>query len=126
MKLTSENVTEIFMNCLFNEDENKSDPEIVEGIQTSFGFHKGRVAEHTKEISEMLAQLPLEFQEESGGGMSFLNACNDSDGEQWTGMHNIMDQLFVLGQACGKVKPLMPREMWKVLPGGMPYYMVLS
>jgi len=29
-----------------------------------------------------------------------------------------------LGIASGKLSYLMPREMWKVLPGGMPYLVV--
>ena len=73
----------------------------------------------------MLSNLPASFQKESGGGMSFLKACEDSEGNQWTGLHKIMDQLFLLGQAAGLVKCLMPREVWGMLPGGVPYYVVL-
>lgn len=75
----------------------------------------------------MLLQLPKEFQKGSGsgGGISFLNACNDVSGKQWTDSHQVMEQLFALGIGCNKVKCLMPREMWKVLPGGMPYYVVV-
>jgi hypothetical protein len=39
-------------------------------------------------------------------------------------MHATMEQLILLGVGIGKVKSLMPREMWDVLPGGMPYYVV--
>jgi hypothetical protein len=30
----------------------------------------------------------------------------------------------MLGMAVKKTVCLMPREMWKIFPGGMPYYMV--
>lgn len=125
MELTSKNVESIFMDCLFREGEDTTDPAIAEGITSKFGFHKGRLESHRDNISDMLSQLPKEFQKDGGGGMTFLNACNNAKGEQWTGLHSIMEELFSLGQACGKAKCLMPRDMWSVLPGGMPYYAVV-
>ncbi len=126
MKLTPGNVESIFKDCLFQDGEDTSNPAIAEGITATFGFHRDRLGSHQNDISNMLSQLPKEFQEDSGGGMSFLNACNDVNGELWTGLHSIMEQLFSLGQACEKVKCLMPRDMWKALPGGMPYYVVVG
>ena len=125
MELTSKNVQSVFMDCLFKDGENTSDPIVVEGVVSKFGFHKDRLELHKEDILKMLLQLPKEFQKDSGGGMSFLNACNDVDGRQWTDLHQVMEQLFVLGIGCNRVKCLMPREMWKVLPGGMPYYVVV-
>ena len=125
MELTSQNVEFVFMDCLFQEGQNTSDPVIAEGITSKFGFHKGRLESHRDAITNMLSQLPKEFHKDSGGGWTFLNACNNAKGEQWTGEHRIMEQLFTLGQACEKVQCLMPREMWSVLPGGMPYYAVV-
>ena len=55
--------------------------------------------------------------------MSFLNACMTQSGEHW-GEHPSMDTLFVLGMAVGYVTCLLPRDSWKNLPGGMPYYQV--
>jgi len=126
MKLTSRNVESVFMDCLFKDGEDTTNHLKSEGITNSVGFHPERVDAHKSEIFEMLLSLPKEFHEKTGGGMSFLNACNDKRGEQWTGEHRIMEQLFLLGQASGKVECLMPREMWSVLPGGMPYYVVSS
>lgn len=127
MELTSENVESIFMDCLFRDNEDTSDPAIAEGITSNFGFHKERLKSHKEDISAMLLQLPLPFQKNGGGGggWTFLNACDNAKGEQWTGLHSIMEQLFSLGQACGKVECLIPRDMWSVLPGGMPYYSVI-
>ena len=125
MELTSKNVELIFMDCLFQDGEDTTDPAIAEGITSKFGFHKGRLESYRDNISDMLSQLPKEFQEDIGGGMTFLNACNNAKGEQWTGLHSVMEQLFSLGQACEKVKCLMPRDMWSALPGGMPYYAVV-
>ena len=124
--LESERVTEIFTDCLFREGEDTTDHVKAEGILHNVGFHPGRLEEYEDEILEMLLELPEEFQASVGGGMSFLNACVDKDGRQWTGEHRVMDQLFLLGTGIGRVKLCLPREVWDALPGGMPYYIVLD
>lgn len=116
MNLTAENVERLFGECL------SDDGEPVEGIMARVVLNtSGR----EDEIGEMLAELPDEFQVKGGGGWSFLNACQTKAGEQWTGMHSTMDKLFMLGIAAGKAKWLLPRDMWGVLPGGVPYVAVL-
>jgi len=56
--------------------------------------------------------------------MSFLNMCIDKNGNQWADLHRTMDELVALGIATGKLSFLIPREMWSILPGGMPYLIV--
>ena len=125
MKLTAENVEEIFEDCLFVVNADGTEPVIIDGVVSlKVALHMGRVESHEENIADLLAQLPGSFQEKSGGGMSFLQACANKDGKHWTGMHNVVEHLFILGMACGKVKCLSPRELWEALPGGMPYYMV--
>ena len=124
MDLTSQNVEKVFFNCLFKEGENTNNPVIANGIMAKVGFHEERLNNNSDNIISMLNKLPKDFQKDSGGGMSFLNACDDYNGNQWTSLHKIMEQLFMLGLALGKVKCLMPRDMWKMLPGGMPYYVI--
>ena len=126
MKLTPENVETIFTSSLFDSEADTSNAIIVEGIQTKFGFDPVKIEDNKKTISAMLDELPDEFKLGKGGGWSFLNACYDKNGNQWTGLQSIMDQLFCLGMAIGKVKLLMPREMWGILPGGMPYYQIIE
>ena len=48
----------------------------------------------------------------------------DRDEHQWTGEHRVMEQLFVLGIGIGHVRYCFPRDMWKSLPGSMPYMIV--
>lgn len=122
--LTADRVQTIFLACLFKDGEVPSKYVPAPGITTNVGFHPGRIEEYKEEIAAMLEELPDEFKESGGGGMSFLNACNDRHGNQWTDMHRAMEQLFQLGLATGKVACLLPREMWSTLPGGMPYYVV--
>jgi len=124
MELTAENVETIFFDCLFKGEEPIVDCVRADGITSVLGFSPERLKKHRDEIYEMLKQLPEGFQKESGGGMTFLNACNDKDGNQWTGLHTSMEQLMTLGIAIDKVKYCAPRDMWVALPGGMPYFVV--
>lgn len=119
-------VNEVFLNCLFKDGEDTSKHVKAEGITRNVGFHPDRLEASRVEILAMLDELPNEFKESVGGGYSFLEACNDKHGNQWTGLHLRMEQLFQLGIGIGKVKCLLPREMWAVLPGGMPYYVVTN
>lgn len=119
-KLTSANVDQIFRDCLFQDGEDTSKAVLAEGVVNKFGFHPERLAHHKKEIGELLLQLPENFQMSKGGGWSFLQACVTQDGA-WLG-HRNMEQLFALGLATEQAVCLMPREMWKMMPGSMPYY----
>ena len=89
------------------------------------GFHPERIKTAAPEIAQMLNELPRPFHVEGGGGWSFLQACQDRHGNQWTGMHRTMELLFLMGLALGKVKECLPREHWTILPGGVPYYTVI-
>lgn len=122
--LNAERVEQIFLTCLFKPDEDHSKYVPAPGITSNVGFHPGRIEEHKTEIAAMLDELPDEFKESGGGGWSFLEACNDRHGNQWTGLHQRMEQLFQLGLATGKAECQLPREIWDTLPGGMPYYVV--
>ncbi len=126
MKLNSDRVMEVTRECLFNDGEDMTDRVEVQGVLNQFGFHPGRLEEHREEIVSMLEELPEKFREEAGGGWSFLQACVDKNGEQWTGLHRVMELLFVLGMGIGRVRYVLPRERWDQLPGKMPYYTFTS
>lgn len=121
-----EELLSVATDCFFDDNELDADgiplcPSItVEGITAVFILHKDRVNQHREEINDMLDQLPILFKQ----GWSFLMACNDKEGNQWTGVHKHMEILFVLGIAIGRVVPCFPRDLWSTLPGGMPYYLV--
>jgi hypothetical protein len=127
-----EAVEKVFLDCLFRDDEvvngvPTTEPVVVEGITSMFGFHPERLQSHRDEVAGWLLLLPVEFQSTAqggGGGWSFLNACDDVNGNQWTGLHQRMEQLFTLGIALGLAKWQLPRKVWSVLPGGMPYVVV--
>lgn len=123
-QLSPQRVEEIFLDCLPRDEEDGVPLVQVDGIVTSAAFNLARLDVYRNSIARLLGELPDEFIRGLGGGMSFLNACMDRHGDQWTGEHRTMDQLFLLGMATGLVTCLMGRELWDVLPGGMPYYAV--
>lgn len=123
-KLTPQRVEEVFFACMFEDGEDTSNNVVAEGVTSTVGFHPDRLESNSGAIVELLGELPDVFKASGGGGMSFLNACDDKHGNQWTGLHQTMEQLFLLGLASGKVVCLLPREAWDALPGGMPYYVI--
>ena len=127
MKLNAENVEDVFMDCLFKDGEvefyEPKDMIMTEGIRNSMGFNPERIEKHREDVKSMLSQLPEPFFKQIGGGWSFLNAIETRDGEQWA-EHKNVEQLLTLGIGLGYASYLMPREMWKMFPGGMPYFQV--
>ena len=132
VRLKPEVVDAIFFDSLFRDEEVPegtvpSDAVMADGIMMQVGFHPARLKSHRADVRALLEQLPVEFQDRKPyQGWTFLNACLDRNGDQWTGDQLIMDKLFMLGLALGQVVSLFERELWAALPGGMPYYMVVS
>jgi hypothetical protein len=129
-RLNAERVKEIMIDSLFTDEEAPPDHDmkegdfiVGEGLLGKFGFHPVRLESHREEIKGMLEDLSDRFKESSGGGASFLEACDDKDGVQW-GEHQDMNSLFALGTALGLVVYPLPRALWDVLPGGVPYVTV--
>ena len=131
MELTQQNVDDVIKDCLFTDEEMKEKGEedlmktavCVEGVVRKFGFSPDKLTLHREDIRDMLSELPQSFMLNEGGGHSFLKACVKEDGTHW-GEHRNMEALFALGEAMGFVQVCIPRELWKSLPGGMPYYVV--
>lgn len=121
----AERVETILKNSLYRDEEivdgkPPADAVIAEGVMSKFAFHPERLASHKAEIAELCNQMPDEFQVSKGGGWSFLNLCMTKDGQQW-GEHRNCDQLAVLAIASKQGSFLLPRDMWPMLPGSMPY-----
>lgn len=124
----SEKVDKVFRSCLFQDNEIIEGKPIVKpvevrGIISKYGFHPERILQAEKTIIDMLSNFSDDFYADGGGGMSFLNFCMTKDGRQWA-EHPTMEMLVVLGIAIDKVRYAMPRDMWEILPGGMPYIII--
>jgi len=122
--VTATNMSELtqkaFMDCLFKKGEDTTNHVKVEGLTSMFGLHPQRLEEKRELVLALLAELPAEFKE----GWTFLNLCTTKDGEQWTDMHRICEQLVVMAIGLGLMEYCIPREMWKILPGGVPYLII--
>lgn len=132
--LCVENVDRIFSDCLFRShaehDEYVKNQGVVikvKSIQNPGGtvcFHAERLESHKEEIKEMVLQLPDGFHKDKGGGWSFLNLCQDRNGDLWTGFHTEAEKLALLGMATHVLMPLVPIKDSYLLPGGMPYFRI--
>lgn len=108
---------------IFAECERGSAVE-VEAIKGPVRFSEEKLTEHTDEILTMLRMLPEVFTASGGGGGSLLAACVDRNDYLWTGVHSVVERLFLLGMGIDRVAYACPRSMWHALPGGLPYYLI--
>jgi len=119
--LTPAVVDRLMGHCLYGEGRPADGAILVQGIVRNFGFDRDRIAESLPEIERLIGELPPPFLMSEGGGWSFLNLCQDRHDQQWTGSHATMEALCCLAIAAERAAWLLPREMWGLLPGSMPY-----
>lgn len=127
MKLENmeQEVEEIFIKCLYSEDElidgkPSTEPIIVTGIKMSVGFNPINLNKYKDKINSILDVIHETFKQ----GWSFLNLCLDKNKNIWTGQHSTMEKLLLLGLAIDRIAYCCKRELWGVLPGGMPYIFI--
>lgn len=129
MELNYANLNAVFSDCLFTADEVKAkqlqpgDYVAVQGVVNNVGFHPERLESHREDIASMLLQLPDAFLSTGGGGMSMLQMPFTKDGTQY-GEQSDAEKLYMLGKGLELADFLMPREMWSMMPGGLPYIVV--
>lgn len=124
MELTKENLDKVMVASLYEDHaEDISDQIEVQAIAHSFCFCPSRLEGQRQNIIDMLKQLDSAFMRSGGGGMSFLRLPFDAYGRQW-GEQREAEVLMALGMAIGVVSYLFPRELWRILPGGVPYIVV--
>ncbi|MDH0373738.1 hypothetical protein N5J23_18125 [Comamonas aquatica] len=122
--LTATRVHEIFSDCMPREGEDESRLVRINVFKNYAICNVDRLNAHKDEIALMLQELPISFQANGGGGMSLGHAAMDKHGNQWAREHLDLETLFALGLGVSKVGLMFPPEKWKLLPGGMPYYVV--
>ena len=122
IELTPDNVNSIFDECKCIPD--KLGSRAFEGVMNTHVYDTDKISENREQIKSLLMQLPDDFMKSKGGGWSFLNMCVRKDGLQWTGFHAIVEKLMTLGMAAGYVYFLLPKNLWHILPGQMPYIVI--
>ncbi len=110
-------VSDAFTDCLFKEGEDTTNHVKVEGITNMVVLHPQRLKEKRELVTALLAELPAEFKK----GCTFLNLCLTKDGELWTGLHHVCEQLVIMAIGLELMEYCLPRESWKYLPGRVPY-----
>tara|TARA_B100000745_G_scaffold300141_1_gene252946 strand:- start:1619 stop:2044 length:426 start_codon:yes stop_codon:yes gene_type:complete len=130
MELTVENVKTLMRACLyqdgdkgFNGRDVPSDAIVVCGITRTFGFNPTRVREQTRNILNILENVSDKFLTTGGGGASFLELPFDKDGKHW-GEHINAEELYALSAAIGVGSFALDKDMWHILPGGVPYIQI--
>jgi hypothetical protein len=118
--ISSQTVHDLLRDSLFRDNEPTENRVEVEATMKRFGFHPERLESHRTEVIEMLQQLDDAFMDDGGMGMSLMNMVADKEGNQW-GEQMSADHLFALAKGLDLAEFTMPREMWKMLPGSMPY-----
>lgn len=122
-KLTAENVKIICHKCL--SSEKNQNIKHIECISGTYVFSLEALEEYKTDITDMTMQLPDEFMQTKGGGASFLRACLNNNNEQW-GEQIDAQTLIALGLAINKIKKLTPDCVTPMLPGRVPYYVIID
>ena len=117
--LSSEKVDVTLTDCLCNPDT--PDAVEVEAVLKTYLFSREALDRNRETIDGMLNALPAPFHEGDGDSWSFLNMCEDREGNQWADLHSTQEKLVALGIGVGRVHFPLPRSLWSALPGSVPY-----
>lgn len=123
MLIDANAVVETLKQCLFTQEEINAAPNgvplnvvWVQGVQMQFGLHPERLESTREQVQQWVHALPEQF----NAGWSFLQMCVDREGTHW-GEHRNMEALLVLAIGLKLMKYCAPKEVWPLLPGGVPY-----
>lgn len=119
-KLTAQAVLDLLNKC--SAPVEMQEP-VIKCIVNFYAFNPDAIEAHRQDILDLLLELPEQFLLSKGGGWSFLQAAYDKHEVHW-GEHCDMEALIALGIAADLAMFLLPREMWGILPGGMPYLVI--
>lgn len=123
MLIDAKRVDEIFYDCFLpvnDKSEAKENSTFVEGITIDVFFDNEKLDKNKNELNNIINNLNPTFK----NGWTFLNLCLDKENNQWTGLHEEMQKLMLLGMAIGRMGYCCGRDLWNILPGNVPYVYV--
>lgn len=117
-----------FTDSLYKEDEIPPDGSMpvgmvhAEGVRGMFGLHPTRLESHRSEVISAinLVHPAFHLSGEEAGGASFLQLPVLADGTHWA-EHQTCNELVVLAIGLGLGGICGTREIWHLMPGGVPY-----
>ena len=116
----SELTTKTFKYCLSKKGDELKNIQEVEGTGSNvFRLNSHRLQEKRKLINAILAKLP----EEVNKGLPFRKLFFTKDGEQWTNMDSVCEELVVMAIGLDLMEYCCSRALWKVFPNQLPYVM---
>jgi hypothetical protein len=59
--MNEKEINEVFIDCLFRDDENTCDPVMAPGWKFIFGFHKDRLRAHQADVDAGITQLKADL-----------------------------------------------------------------
>lgn len=107
-EVTEEKVDSVFLLCLFKGGDKKKTKKVT-CFKMDVVFDVRALTEYEEEIVDMLDNLSMHFR----SGASFIWACIDKYGRTWTTDEDIMQELFLLGLAVGRVRHFEHRQNQK-------------
>lgn len=120
----SKKVNDLMLACLINKpefDANDPDAVVVEGLTAKFVFSREALETARGEYLQLAQEhLDDKFKKSIGEGYSFLGLPFNKRGEQVC-EHPTAQGFLVLGLGMGVAEYCLPKELWVVLPGGVPY-----
>ncbi len=120
-RLSEKNVVLLFDKCILNNADFDSEGltcnfAIGEGVTSKCAFSLERLNANREVIGTYIDQL-CDIEQ----APSFMKLYCDSEGNEWTDEHMVVDMLVQMGTASGMLSFLYPPEIWKMLPGGVPF-----
>lgn len=102
--------------------EKIGDDNVIQGVMKDryFTVNLDKLDTYREEIKKMLLELNPDFSQ----GWTFVQLPFDRNGNQWGEQHNA-EELMVLGMALGYISFTFPNDIWKGLPGRMPYVTIM-
>jgi|SRR5690606_34870302 len=117
-------IVEAMAQSLYDDPAITEPPDgsvIVRGIVHTFAMDPQKLEKQRETVTNVIKEVVSDaFFVGKGGGWSSLNLCLDRQGDQWC-ERPTMEALCVLSIGLGLAKWCLPRDLWPVLPGGMPY-----
>jgi len=118
----AERVHNLVRACLYKTPPESTESALrVEGVVMRLGFNPLAVDQHRTKIEALIEEV---VPDAGYDGASFLSLCMARDGVQW-GEHRDVDALVCLALAVGRAVVPFPREVWRFMPGGVPYIIFL-